>query len=63
MPINYTDFEQIPIAISVTQLAHILGIGKNTAYDLVRSGRIKSTRIGHQIRISKAALLEFLDCS
>ena len=63
MSVNYTDLAQIPIVLSVTQLARILGISKNTAYDLVRSGNIKSTRIGHQIRISKAALLEFLDCS
>ena len=63
MSLNYTDFEQIPLVISVTQLARILDIGKNTAYDLIRSGNIKSTRIGHQIRISKSALLEFLNCN
>ena len=34
MSVNYTDFEQIPLVISVTQLARILGIGKNTAYGL-----------------------------
>lgn len=57
---NYTDLAQIPLVISVDQLADVLDIGRNSAYDLVRSGRIKSTRIGHQIRISKSAMIEFL---
>lgn len=57
---NYTDYEQLPLILSVDQLTKILGIGRNTAYDLVRCGRIKSVRIGHQIRITKSSLLEFL---
>ena len=53
---TYTSLEQLPIMLSVDQLAAALGIGRNTAYDLVRSGQIQSTRIGHQIRICKSAL-------
>lgn len=57
---DYTNIDQLPLVLSVDQLAKVLCIGKNSAYDLVRSGRIKSTRIGHQIRIPKTALREFL---
>ena len=39
----------------------ILGIGRNTAYELVRSGQIKSLRIGRKIRIPKAEVLAFLN--
>ena len=49
----YTSMDQIPVVLTVEQLADILGIAKNTAYDFVRSGRIKSVRVGRQIRISK----------
>ena len=38
----------------------ILGIGRNTAYELVRSGKIKGIRIGKQIRIPKAEVQRFL---
>jgi len=38
----------------------ILGIGRNTAYELVRSGRLRSIRVGRQVRIPKNALIEFL---
>ena len=57
---NYTHFDQLPLILSVDELTKILGIGKNTAYDLIRCGRIRSVRIGHKIRISKEALIEFL---
>ena len=39
----------------------ILGIGRNTAYELVRSGRLRSIRVGRQVRIPKNALIEFLE--
>lgn len=57
---EYTDLKEIPLVLSVDQLADVLHIGRNNAYDLIRSGRIKSVRIGRQIRIPKDALLEFL---
>lgn len=57
---DYTKISDLPLVLSVNDLARVLGIGKNTAYDLVRSGRIKSLRVGHQIRIAKSALRDFL---
>jgi excisionase family DNA binding protein len=60
---NYTDFTQIPLVFSVDDLAEFLGIGKNSAYDLVRCGRIKSIRVGHMIRIPKSALFDFLSAT
>ena len=39
----------------------ILGIGRNTAYELVRSGKLRSIRVGRQVRIPKNALIEFLN--
>ncbi|MCD8088988.1 MAG: helix-turn-helix domain-containing protein [Oscillospiraceae bacterium] len=39
----------------------ILGIGRTKAYELIRSGQIRSIRIGRQLRISKSDLLDYLD--
>lgn len=58
---NYASYDDLPVVLSVVQLSKVLGIGRNTAYDLVRCGRIKSVRVGRQIRISRSSLLEFLD--
>jgi len=50
----------LPLVLTVSDISKILGIGKNTAYDLIRSGALKSVRVGRQIRVSKSAFLEFL---
>ena len=54
------NINDLPLVLTVSEVSEILGIGKNTAYDLVRCGAIKSFRAGRQIRVSKSALLEFL---
>lgn len=58
---NITNIDDLPLVLTVSQVSKILGIGKNTAYDLIRSGVIKSVRAGRQIRVSKSSFLEFLD--
>ena len=54
------DLHELPVTLRVEDLMPILGIGRNTAYELIRSGQIRSVRIGRQIRIPRDALLEFL---
>jgi excisionase family DNA binding protein len=56
-----TYMERIPLVLTVNQLADILGVGRNTAYGIVRSGQIPSVRVGRQIRISRGALMDFLN--
>ena len=57
---KYRDLSDLPSILRVEDLMPILGIGRNTAYELIRSGQIRSIRIGRQIRIPRDALLEFL---
>lgn len=52
--------DDLPLILTVSQVSEILGISKNTTYELIRSGAIKSKRIGRQFRINKSAFLEFL---
>lgn len=58
---TYTNFESIPTVLTVNELMDVLRVGRNTAYDLVRSGQIKGIHIGKQIRILKDDLFEFLN--
>ncbi len=58
---KYRSFDDLPITLRVEDLMPILGIGRNTAYELVRSGQIKSIRIGRKIRIPKTEVLAFLN--
>ena len=56
-PLNFDD---IPLVLTVEELMPILGIGRNTAYELIRCEKIHSIRIGKQLRIPKDTVLDFL---
>lgn len=60
MSSNYHSFEELPLTLRVEDLMPILGIGRNTAYELVRSGKIRSIRIGRQLHIPKDAIQDYL---
>ena len=53
-------FSDVPNVLTVSELAKLLKIGRNNAYELVRAGIIPSVKIGRQIRISKENVLDFL---
>ena len=51
-----------PATISVTDAAKLLGIGRQTAYDLAAQGKLPGAlRLGRRIVVSKKALSRFLD--
>ena len=60
MNTKYRSFDELPLTLRVEDLMPILGIGRNTAYELVRSGKIRSIRIGRQLRIPKDAIQDYL---
>ncbi len=60
---NYHSFDDLPLTLRVEDLIEILHIGRNTAYELVRSGQIHSIKIGRQLRIPKQALIDYLNSS
>ncbi len=46
--------------LTVKELCEVLCIGKNTAYKLLKSGEIKSVRIGKVYKIPKIYVIEYL---
>ena len=57
---KYHSLDELPLVLHVEDLMPILGIGRNTAYELVRSGQIRSIKIGRQIRVPRDAVVELL---
>ena len=51
---------EYPDVLTVDDLKNILRIGKNKAYNLLKSNIIPSIRMGNTYRISKDAVKEFL---
>lgn len=54
------EMEELPLMLTVEELMPVLKIGRNTAYALVRSGQLRSVRIGKQLRIPRVALDAYL---
>lgn len=47
--------------LTVEDICQELGIGKSTAYKLLKKGKIKSSKIGARIVVRKEALEKFID--
>ena len=56
-------FEDYNDMISVEELCYMLRIGRNKAYELLRSGRIGVFRNGRLWMISKVAVVEYITMS
>ena len=55
-----TSFEELPLVLTIDELAPLLNLGRNTVYELVRCGQIKSIKVGSQYRILKNEIQNFL---
>ncbi|MDD3570368.1 MAG: helix-turn-helix domain-containing protein [Lachnospiraceae bacterium] len=54
--------EDYPDILTPKEVMEILGISKNTLYQLINNGEIPATRLGRKLwRIQKQALMEFLE--
>ena len=59
----YRTPDDLPLILRIEDLMKVLDIGRNTAYELVRSKQIYSIKIGRQLRIPKQALIDYLTSS
>ena len=60
MATKFRSLDDLPFVLRVEDLMPVLDIGRNTAYELIRSGQIRSVRVGRKLRIPKQAVEEFL---
>ena len=52
-------FDEFPDIMTVSDIQRALGIGRNTAYKLLKSKQIKSIRIGNKYKIPKSCLVAY----
>ena len=60
METKIRSLDDLPLVLRVEDLMPVLDIGRNTAYELIRCGQIRSVKVGRQIRVPKEAVAEFL---
>lgn len=53
-------FEKYDDVLTVTDVAEILFVGRNTIYDLLNKGFLKGFRIGRSWRVPKSNLEEYI---
>lgn len=46
--------------LTVNELMDMLAIGKNTAYKLLREGKIKSFRLGNSYKVLRKSVQEYI---
>ncbi len=54
----FTNFKDV---VKVKDLQKMLGIGRNTAYELIATNKIKSIKSGNLILIPKQNVIDFLN--
>jgi excisionase family DNA binding protein len=54
-------FHELPDVLNPAQVAHFLGLSRNTVYQNLRTGAIPSIKIGRRALIPKAALRRLLE--
>ena len=58
---KYTTYEQLPLVLSVPEIAAVLGISRAAAYELVRSKDFPSLRIGTRIVVPKDKFINWIN--
>jgi excisionase family DNA binding protein len=63
--VHEAELHRLPVVVDLVTAAAVLGIGRTTAYEMVRTGRWPTPvlRLGNRIRVPTAALRELLTLS
>ena len=57
----YKSYDELPLMLSVPEVAAVLGISRAGAYELVRSNRFPALKIGSRIVVPKEKFIEWID--
>ena len=58
---KYKSHEELPLMLSVPQVADVLGIGRTNAYELVKEKDFPSLKIGSRIVIPRDKFIQWID--
>lgn len=58
---KYESYNELPLTLSVPEVAAVLGISRAGAYELVHSASFPKVKIGKRILVPKDKLIEWLD--
>ena len=59
--VKFTSYDELPLMLSVPQVADVFGIGRASAYELVRSEGFPILTIGTRIVIPKDKFIRWIE--
>ena len=59
--VQYKSFEELPLMLSVPEVASVLGISRAGAYELVKSKGFPAMTIGSRIIVPRDKLIAWID--
>lgn len=59
--VKYKSYEELPLMLSVPEMAAVLGISQAGAYELVRTDGFPSLKVGSRIVVPKEKFIEWID--
>ena len=57
----YKTYDELPLMLSVSQVADVLGIGRTNAYELVKEKDFPSLNIGSRIVVPKDKFIAWIE--
>ena len=57
---KWNDYDALPLILDVTDIQHIMGISRASAYELVHTPGFPAFRRGRLIKVSKIAFFEWM---
>ena len=57
----YKTYDELPLMLSVPQVADVLGIGRTNAYELVKEKDFPSLNIGSRIVVPKDKFIQWIE--
>ena len=59
--VAFRKVEELPLVLTPMEIAAVLGISRNTAYELIHSEDFPILRVGKQYRVSRKRFLTWLE--
>ena len=59
---TYKNYGELPLMLSVPEVAAVLGISRAGAYELARSAGFPALKIGSRIVVPKEKFIDWIDC-
>ena len=57
----YKSYDELPLMLSVKELATVLGVSRTSAYELTKTKGFPSIKIGSRVVIPKEKLIEWIE--